>query len=122
MGRHMRFRTEAKLSASDVGVDEHERVCRMLEQMVMHDQPMVQEERYRDRLAGGTEGSNDNHLYIGADRVRGRVCANPQLAEFVKNQLTQEYRISKERRKAREERALTKKGGKKGGPKESGPG
>eukprot|EP00959_Pyramimonas_sp_CCMP1952_P012890 272628-Pyramimonas_sp.AAC.1 len=67
MGRHMRFRTEAKLSPSDVGVDEHERACRMLEQMIFYDQLMVtnlasaeslcraiqvQEERCRDRLAG----------------------------------------------------------------------
>ncbi|CAK0838131.1 unnamed protein product [Prorocentrum cordatum] len=137
MGRHMRFRTEAKLSASDVGVDEHERACRMLEQMVMYDQLMVtnlacaeslcrviqvQEGRYRGHLAGGAEGSNDNHLYMGTDTVRGCVCVSPQLAEFVKTQLTQEYQISKERRKAREERALAKKGAKKGGLKESGPG
>eukprot|EP00959_Pyramimonas_sp_CCMP1952_P072079 1505424-Pyramimonas_sp.AAC.1 len=104
MGRHMRFHTEAKLSASDVGVDEHDRACRMLEQMVMYDQLMVtnlacaeslcrviqvQEERYRDCLAGGAEGSNVNHLYMGTDTVRVCVCVSPQLAEFVKTQLTQ---------------------------------
>ena len=138
MSRHMRFRTEARLTASDVGVDEHERSCRMLEQMIIYDQLMVtnlacaeslcrviqvQEERYRDRLSGGAEGSTDNHLYMGTDTVRGCVCVSPQLADFVKTQLTQEYHISKERRKAREERALgKKKGGKKGNSTEPGPG
>ncbi|CAK0884122.1 unnamed protein product, partial [Prorocentrum cordatum] len=135
MGRHMRFRTEAKLSSSDVVVDEHERACRMLEQMVFYDQLMVtnlacaeslcrviqvQEERYRDRLAGGSDSVADNHLYMGTDMIRGCVCVSPQLADFVKDQLSKEHQISKERRKAREERALAKKGANKGG--KDGPG
>eukprot|EP00959_Pyramimonas_sp_CCMP1952_P032200 675639-Pyramimonas_sp.AAC.1 len=52
-----------------------ESLCRIIQ---------AQEERYRDRLAGGSDSVADNHLYMGADMIRGCVCVSRQLADSVK--------------------------------------
>ncbi|CAK0900955.1 unnamed protein product [Prorocentrum cordatum] len=133
LGRHARWRTEARLHASEYGVAEHEHACRLIEFMTIYDQLNVvglasgellarivqlHEERYRERLAPETKDDNlDTHLILGCDLARGNSCVSPQLAEHLKEELTKEWAVAKERRKAREERALAtkgKKGNKKG--------
>ena len=53
--------------------------------------------------------------------MRGNICVSPKLAEHLKGELTKELAVAKERRRAREERALAsetnndkKKGNRKG--------
>ena len=64
----------------------------------------------------------DSHLYFGVDMVRGNCCVCPLSQEWVSAELSKEYALMKERRKAREERTLArpKGGAKKHEPK--GPG
>eukprot|EP00959_Pyramimonas_sp_CCMP1952_P393968 8254733-Pyramimonas_sp.AAC.1 len=62
----------------------------------------LHEERCRERLAPETKGDNlDTHLILGCDLVRGNICVSPQLAEHLKEELTKEWAVAKERRKAR---------------------
>ncbi|CAK0794172.1 unnamed protein product [Prorocentrum cordatum] len=131
-GMHSRWRSEARLQEHEPGVQEHERACRALEELLCFDQcnganlaaaellartTQVQQERYRDRSAGGTASvSHDNvdaHLFMGSELTRGGVCACPLLQEWASLQLAKEQALLKERRKAREERELAKKGNKK---------
>ncbi len=133
LGRHARWRAEARLQPGEVGVDEHERACRQLELMCLYDQLNVpalaagklmarvvqmHEERYRDRMAPNVDQQNvDAHVILGSDLMRGNVCVCPKLVEHLKDQLMAEWSVAKERRKAREERELARpkpKGGKKG--------
>ncbi|CAK0801950.1 unnamed protein product [Prorocentrum cordatum] len=131
-GMHSRWRSEARLQEHEPGVQEHERACRALEELLCFDQCnganlaaaellartiQVQQERYRDRSAGGTaSGSHDNvdaHLFMGTELTRGGVCVCPLLQEWASLQLAKEQALLRERRKAREERELAKKGNKK---------
>ena len=120
LARHGRWRSEARLTNSDGGVGEHERCCRALEIMACWDQMnlpdlavaemlarsvQLQEERWRDRLAGDDYASGlDSHLFYGTSSVRGNVCVSPALQQFVSAELAKEYSVAKERRKAGEER------------------
>ncbi|CAK0893446.1 unnamed protein product, partial [Prorocentrum cordatum] len=89
-GMHSRWRSEARLQEHEPGVQEHERSCRALEELICYDQCnganlatvellvrniQVQQERYRDRSAGGSGGggpdSVDTHLYMGSELTRG---------------------------------------------------
>ena len=131
LARHGRWRAEARLTNSDGGVGEHERCCRALEVMSCWDQlnlpdlavaemlarsVQMQEERWRDRLSGEDPNSGlDSHLFYGTSSVRGNVCVSPALQAYVSTELAKEYSVSKERRKAGEERnaARAKQNGKK---------
>ena len=137
---HSRWRSEARLQEHEPGVQEHERACRALEELLCFDQCnggnlaaaellarsiQVQQERYRDRSAGGSASSAgpesvDTHLYMGSEATRGNVCVCPLLQDWTSTQLSKEQALLKERRKAREERELAKKGGKKGKKEEEG--
>ena len=126
MGRHVRWRQEAGLTDSDLGVDEHEKSCRALEHAAVFDQVnvpnlaslevicrdlQVQEERYRERVANPDQAGVDRHLFMSSGKVRGNLCICPDLQSWVTAELTRESAIAKERRKAREERALASGGG-----------
>ena len=135
LSRHGRWRAEARLSATDGGVGEHERCCRALEMMACWDQlnlpdiavaemlgrsVQLQEERWRERLSGDDSANGlDSHLFYGTASVRGNVCVCPALQHFVAQELSKEFSVAKERRKANEERAAArpKKGGKEKGKK-----
>ena len=119
LGRHSKWRSEGRLSQTDAGVAEHERCCFYLEQMVCFDQLnvpdiaaaemicrsiQVQEERWRERFVTNADESLDSHLFYGTSANRGNVCVHPQLLAFVSGELSKEYAVAKERRKAREER------------------
>ena len=51
---------------------------------------------------------DDAHLYPGTAATRGLIMVAPQLEQYVSGELAKEAGAAKERRKLREERALTK--------------
>ncbi|CAK0841610.1 unnamed protein product [Prorocentrum cordatum] len=90
-GMHSRWRSEARLQEHEPGVQEHERSCQALEELICYDQCnganlaavellvrniQVQQGRYRDRSAGGSGGggpdSVDTHLCMGSELRRGK--------------------------------------------------
>ena len=54
----------------------------------------------------GIEGQEDLHLMLGTGEVRGNVAMCPDLTRWLGEQLAVEALVNKERRRAREERAL----------------
>jgi hypothetical protein len=137
-GWHQRWKADAKLQQTDAGVALHEVCCFILESMCTYDQlnapnlasaehaarqVQLVEERWKDRLIGSAENQDalvDMHLYSG-QATRGTICVAPQLQEWISEELRKEFSVAKERRKAREERALTRtpknEKGEKGGGK-----
>ena len=118
-------------------VQEDERACRTLEELLCFDQCngaylasaellvraiQVQHERYRDRSAGGSASggpdSVDTHLFVDSELTRGNVGVCPLFQEWASAQLAKEQALLKERRKARVGRDLAKKGNKTKGKKE----
>ncbi|CAK0906492.1 unnamed protein product, partial [Prorocentrum cordatum] len=127
LGRHARWKADAKLQNNDGGVENHLMCCQMLESLATFDQLnlpdiagaeimarsiQLSEERYRDRMpsfAGSSgETTQDAFLYMGLDHVRGNVAVCPALQSWVSAELQKEVSVMKERRKAREERASAK--------------
>ena len=109
-----------KLTSSDPGVEVHEICCKVLELMVTYDQFHVgscaaaekvardlqmQEERYADRVSVSQSGSEETAIFGGLG-TRGNLCICPELKGFVAEELKAITAVNKERRKAREERAL----------------
>ena len=124
VGHHQRWRVNCKLQVHDSGVAEHETYCKVLQTMLTYDQLDVSnlaaaeviarqiqliEERYENKLVD-VDKHGQNHLFSGLDETRGGICLSPALREYVAQELTKESLIMKERRKAREERALARKG------------
>ena len=134
LGRHTKWRADCRLQATDPGVIAHEKVCRALQVGLAYDQLngpniammellardlQVQEERYRDRLEGqGGQEVQEAHLFYGTQLMRGTVCVSPLLREHIADELRKETAVTKERRKAREERQLLKPTSKKKGGKD----
>eukprot|EP00971_Amphidinium_carterae_P308469 6129877-Amphidinium_carterae.2 len=118
---HAKWMSMCRLQASDAAVASHEASCKALEVMMCYDQLnpgalataellvrqiQMAEERWKDRMAGGADLS-EQRLFGGYD-PRGALCICPALAAFVSDELKKESSVMTERRKAREERALTK--------------
>ena len=121
-GWNQRWMTEMKLNASDPGVDVHELCCTTLEFLLTYDQYhlgnsaaaeklsrdlQLQEERNADRVSVAATGSEEAAIF-GGTGTRGNLCICPDLKAHVAEELKAITAVSKERRKAREERALTK--------------
>ena len=121
IGRHTKWKAEAYLDEEDPGVDVHLLRCRLLEHSVVHDQThatnlasmelvgrtlQTQEELYRDRFQPSSEHGSDAALLSGAQDAGGSICVAPALRDWLAAEKTREAAIAKERRKAREERAL----------------
>ena len=124
-GWHQKWKTECKLTNTDGGVPLHEVCCEMLEALTVYDQVNVVnlagaehaarqlqllEERWRDRVASSAEAQEvmqDMHLYSGRI-TRGNLCICPTLQEWAPSELSKEYSVAKECRKAREECALAR--------------
>ena len=132
-GWHSKWKADCRLQNHDVGVQAHETACALLEMAATYDQlqlgnlahieclvrelQMV-EEKWRDRVVS-TDPSGDAEFNIQLflrGQPRGNLCICPLLQKFLSEQLAAENSISKERRKAREERQLARpKKGAKGG-------
>ena len=133
----MQFKSLFRLSDADPGVVEHEECCRILQEAVCYDQLnvadlasfetlrrtlQVQEERYRSRLQEGDDDQRDRLLFLGSQHSRGNLCVCPALQAHVAAELSKEAALARERRKARDERAVPKakcKSKAKGGKDES---
>ncbi|CAK0842885.1 unnamed protein product [Prorocentrum cordatum] len=125
--RHTRWKHECNLSITDVGVSDHELCMRLFEIGSSYDQlnlpelaimeyvaarrAQMAEWRYRDRILGRGDGDElleDEFLYLGTAETRGLLMVCPLLQDHVSEQLHKEMMTTKERRKLREERALTR--------------
>lgn len=120
-----------RLSAADVGVGLHEACCLTLEAMCSYDQlncanlaaaehaarqAQLTDERWKERATGSADSADQHlefHLFAGTG-TRGYLCICPALAEWISDELKRESAINKERRKAREERALARTAGARG--------
>jgi hypothetical protein len=128
---HQTWVTLGKLNNNDHQVIFHEALCRMVETAACYDQinlptlasmellvRQIQciEERQKDKFtAADFSGSTgyEQHLMAGSSS-RSQLCICPALMEWVTKEVAKQNIMDKERRKAREERALTrppKKGG-----------
>ena len=102
----------------------HDAARRSLELFCCHDQLQVGalagceflarqvqlvEEKWKDRILGKTDGdlASEAHLF-GGMTARCTICVSPELSSWVALELSKESAVLKERRKAREERALAK--------------
>ena len=131
MAWHTKWRTEWKVDVNSANCRQHEFLCRVLETAVCYDQvntsnlacmellcrqiQLIEEQQYeamfsgKDKDKGGKmEKDVETSLFFGTQATRGGVCICPALTEWLAKQLQAEAAVSKERRKAREERALRK--------------
>jgi hypothetical protein len=130
LGHHQLWKAACKFTPSDGPAIEHEAWSKVLQVLVCYDQLDASnlgaaelisrniqrlEEKHRDRLT--TADGDETAILMGsAGGCRGGLLVSPQLQEYIGTELQREALVSKERRKAREERALSRKGG-EGGPK-----
>lgn len=124
-GWHQRWRADARLQNSDAGVSNHELCCRILQDLCCYNQCntgnlaaaehcarqiQLVEERWKSRILGNVEqaeATQDSYLYART-ATRGCLCIHPELQAWIAGELSKEYAVAKERRKAREERSLAK--------------
>ena len=86
----------------------------LVRQLQLVEERTAQQQEAR-RAAGSSSSSyDDSHLYLGLGATRGGVMVAPALQKYIAEQLALESAVLKERRKAREERALARP---KKGPK-----
>ena len=127
MGHHQAWRTACRLQPTDGPAMEHESWSRVLQAFITYDQVdgsnlagielIVRalqriEEKHKHKLVA-TEDGGENALFMGSSsgsRAGTIIC--PKLSEWIGEELKKEAMVSKERRKAREERALSRKGDK----------
>eukprot|EP00959_Pyramimonas_sp_CCMP1952_P205633 4300270-Pyramimonas_sp.AAC.1 len=126
--------TEWEMAEDDPITRERALLCRILELAVCYDQVNVGELAHLEMTArrlqlleekvvelsfkpkGNDKKDKDksrvlddrveNNLFLGAQESRGNVCVCPLLSTWIADELKAEAAVAKERRKAREERAL----------------
>lgn len=118
------WRVACRFQPTDKPAQDHEMLCRILQTMVVYDQLDVAnlasaelivrgiqkiEEQHKNKLSAVGDSGESSLFYgsLGGSRT-GTVIA-PKLAEWIGSEMQKEAAISKERRKAREERALSRK-------------
>jgi hypothetical protein len=139
VARHFWWRQVQRLSANDVGVEDHLFLAEMFETAVCFDQLQVGElavseaaarrfqlweEVYASSLMDADAGHSgavhldERALFLGRDSARGAAMVCPELEAWIASELQTKSAVLKERRKAREERVLARGGG---GADEGGP-
>ena len=124
------WRTACKFQPVDKPAQDHEMLCRILQTMLVYDQldatniasaeliaRAIQriEEQHKMKLAS-LEDAGESALFLGSSGgSRVGTCISPKLSEWMGSEMQKEAAIAKERRKAREERLLSRK---QGGDKE----
>ena len=126
MGRHAKFRSEAKVTNACPGVATHESLCKILQTALVYDQVdasnlacmelvvreiQMIEEKYAEKMEGEEGHRAEAHLFLGSSSSRGNVCVDPSLRSWIAEEMRGEAAVLKERRKAREERMLTRSPG-----------
>ena len=124
-GWHAKWKSDLKLQATDPGVETHDTLCRIFPYGTCYDQLnlgncviaetmmrelMFVEEKHKDRVTGGGKdggGVSEKALFTGHE-ARVNLCIRPELVAYIGDEMRKEALIMKERRKAREERALMK--------------
>ena len=132
---HEHWASVLNKAVSDEGVEEHETFCKALEAAISFDMINVSElacweiharrfqmHEERERLdlleaergkstgsTGAALGPDERHLMMGQRSVRGNAIVCPALLQHLSDELKAEAAVSKERRKAREERELARK-------------
>ena len=128
---HMKWMSETRLDYSASGTSEHQAWCKWIEISLCYDmlnltalagaelacrRLQMIHERWKHKLpsiaasltsAGGVD--DDTHLLMGIHETRGNSCVAPDLVRWLGEELSKEASANKERRKAREERALAGK-------------
>ena len=117
--------SDHKFGAGNRGVLNRKDLRRVLEAFLSHDQLnfgglagleiaakslQLCEEQEREQIDAGkgkeADGLLDSHLYLWSGADRGKLSICPVLNEWIASQLRKGAAVLKERRKAREERAL----------------
>ena len=125
MGHFNKWRSDLRLQFSDAGVGEYERCCRALQTMACFDQLDMPNlgsaellarsiqliaEKYKDKAHSATDpvSGEEGHLFMGSQHAAANVCVCPSLSVWIAEELRKESVVAKEKRKAREERALVR--------------
>ena len=138
---HSRWLSEVRLDYGASGCSEHLALCKFFDIAVSYDQLDVSalaccellarrlqmiHEKWKHKLpmtgigaTGAQSADDDSHLLMGTAETRGNVGVCPALTKWMGDELSKEALATKERRKAREERALASKAS-KAGPQGSG--
>ena len=128
LGHHQAWRVACRFQPTDAPSMEHESWCKVLQAMLTYDQLDVTnlasaelvvraiqriEEKHKFKLSSA-EDAGEGALFMGsAGGSRVGSVISPKLTEWIGSEMQKEAMVSKERRKAREERALARKGDKK---------
>lgn len=127
LGHHQAWRVACKLQPTDAPAMEHEAWSKVLQTLMTYDQVDVTnlagaemicrnlqriEERHKFKLAS-VDDAGEGALFMGSTTgVRAGSIICPRLTEWIGSEMQKEAMVAKERRKAREERALARKGDK----------
>jgi hypothetical protein len=128
LGHHQSWRVACKLQPTDGPSMEHESWSRVLDAMMSYDQLDVTnlasaelvvraiqriEEKHKHKISS-SEDAGEGSLFMGAaGGSRSGLVISPKLTEWIGTEMQKEAMVAKERRKAREERALSRKADKK---------
>ena len=128
IGHHQSWRTACKFQPTDGPAMEHESWCKVLHTMLTYDQLDVSnlasaelvaraiqriEEKHKWKLASADD-AGEGALFMGSSSgSRAGSIVSPKLTEWIGTEMQKEAMVAKERRKAREERALSRKNGDK---------
>ena len=119
---HNHWKIICKLTPNDGGVDSHFLCCEFIHHLMVYDQGnlanlaaaecaareiQTQEIRYAERVTGSNDDSTERHILAGSTSL-GNLCIMPAIREFLSAELKVKNDINKERRKAREERGLSR--------------
>ena len=118
------WRVACKFQPTDKPAQDHEMLCRILQTMVVYDQLDVSNIAAAELVARGIQRIEEQHklkltssddagessLFLGSmGGSRSGTCISPKLSEWIGAEMAKEAAVAKERRKAREERALSRK-------------
>ena len=125
IGHHQSWRVACRFQPTDGPAMEHEAWCKVLHTLVTYDQVdttnlagveliarAIQkiEEKHKHKLSA-VDDAGETALFMGATNgSRQGLVISPKLTEWIGTEMQKEAMIAKERRKAREERALSRKG------------
>lgn len=124
IGHHQAWRVACKFAPTDAPAQEHEAWSKVLQTMMTYDQLDVSnlasgelvvralqriEEKHKFKLAS-VDDAGEGALFMGATSgTRAGSIISPKLTEWIGSEMQKDALVAKERRKAREERALSRK-------------